>query len=54
MRTISPSFSLPEGGIFRLPDGITAFIKTLSEDLPGTTAGPRVPPLRRFSRLFQP
>ena len=51
MSAISPSFNLPEGGIFRLPDCITAFIKTLSEGLPGTTAGPRVPPLSRFSRL---
>ena len=51
MSAMSPSFSLPEGGIFRLPDCITAFIKRLSEGLPGTTAGPRVPPLIRFSRL---
>src|SRR6185295_6009330 len=51
MSAISPSFSLPEGGIFSVPDCITAFIKRLSDGLPGTTAGPRVTPLSRFSRL---
>src|SRR5437763_12937792 len=42
----------PTGGIRRtspLPD--TALYSRLSAALPGTMAGPRAPPLRRFSRV---
>src|SRR6185437_6671203 len=42
--------SEPPGGIETSPACATALYRRLSADLPGTIAGPRVPPLSRVSR----
>src|SRR5581483_4852043 len=52
------SFGLsePVGGIETSPTCATALYRRLSEDLPGTIAGPRFPPLSSVSRAvtFRP